>query len=114
MQPRKKIVDISVKSKAQEIYPTRHVVTLTYDDKSTEKTSMNGKDLAEILAKRFDNLSLNGSSFMGSFTLETYVKGDSRGSRVHRETLSKKDVIALFNANYQPEQSIDVTPRLKN
>jgi len=113
MQPRKKIVNLSIKSSAQEIYPTRHDVKLTYDDKSTEKMRMSGTELAMILAKHFDNISLNGPSFLGSFTLETYIGSYFGDSKIHRETLNKKDVLALFNANYQPVASVDVMPILK-
>ncbi len=97
MQQEKKIINISIEPSSQDIWPTRHRVNLTYNDQTTMKIGMNGTKLANVLAKKFDNIKLSGP-FFWKFTLEAVIPGND-GSRIHRETLSMNEVLTLFNEN---------------
>lgn len=97
MQQRRTIVDINIQPSGQMLCPRRHSVIITYDDESKDEKHLTGKELAYILNKKYEDITLTGPS-NGSFILEAVVSGWLLpGYREHREILSINDVLILFN-----------------
>ena len=109
MEPRK-ITHVSIKSSNQEIYPTRHSVKITLDDKTTKSYPMDGLQLAKIIGLTH-NINMDGPNYP---TNDFKVENQDRN---YLKTFTLNEVLASFNNNFsfdKPNERVDVKAFRKN